>query len=118
MSPTKKRAAIIHTQKQLKVSQRRICSVIEQPRSTQRYKLKQPSKDVALSKRLHELSRRYPRYGYRRVCHILIREGWHVNIKRIHRLWRKEGLQVRQKKYRKRALGNSENACSKHQLDN
>ncbi len=36
-------------------------------------------------------------YGYRRITVLLRNEGWHVNRKRVHRLWRKEGLKVVQK---------------------
>ena len=34
------------------------------------------------------------RYGYRRVHVLLRREGWHVNMKRVRRLYRLEGLQL------------------------
>jgi transposase InsO family protein len=37
------------------------------------------------------------RYGYRRITMLLRREGWHVNVKRVHRLYRLEGLQMRLK---------------------
>ncbi len=47
--------------------------------------------------RMIELSRKNPRYGYRRVWAMLRREGWRVNKKRVHRLWRKEGLKVSDK---------------------
>ena len=71
------------------------------------------AKDAALVNRLHELARKQPRYGYRRIYQLLKREGWNVNVKRVHRIWRQEGLQVRQKKYRKKASGSSDNACFK-----
>ena len=63
--------------------------------------------------RMRELALRHPRYGYRRVAVLLAREGWHVNRKRVLRLWRIEGLKVR-KKQRKRGRivdGSSGNAC-------
>ncbi len=41
------------------------------------------------------------RYGYRRLTVLLRREGWHVNAKRIYRLYREEGLIVRTKQRRK-----------------
>ena len=43
------------------------------------------------------------RYGYRRLTVLLRREGWHVNAKRIYRLYRDEGLIVRTKQRRKMA---------------
>ena len=62
---------------------------------------------------MRELALRYPRYGYRRIAALLAREGWHANRKRVHRLWRSEGLKV-QKKQQKRGRiidGSSDNAC-------
>ena len=41
------------------------------------------------------------RYGYRRLTVLLRREGWHVNAKRIYRLYREEELIVRTKQRRK-----------------
>jgi putative transposase len=60
------------------------------------------------------LSRENPRYGHRRVWALLRREGWLVNKKQVHRLWREEGLKVPGGKQRKRlrlAQGGSENGC-------
>jgi len=45
----------------------------------------------------------YVRYGYRRLTVLLRRDGWHVNAKRIYRLYREEGLIVRTKQRRKMA---------------
>jgi len=106
-----KRAATSELQTQFEVSERRACVVLEQPRSTQRYQIKQKTEETALCRRLREVVRRRPRFGYRRLTAILKREGWHVNAKRIHRLCRKEGLKVRRTVRKKRALGQSANAC-------
>lgn len=43
----------------------------------------------------------YVRYGYRRLTVLLRREGWHVNAKRIYRLYREEELIMRTKQRRK-----------------
>lgn len=61
--------------------------------------------------RMVTLSRENPRYGYRRVWALLRREGWPVNKKRVHRLWREEGLKVPHNQRRRRRLleGTSEN---------
>jgi len=63
--------------------------------------------------RMLELVRRHPRYGYRRIWALLRREGWQVNKKRVHRLWRREGLKVPHKARKKRRLGSSDNACAR-----
>jgi hypothetical protein len=50
------------------------------------------------------LVRRHPRYGYRRIWAVLRAEGWRVNRKRVHRLWRRQGLKVPTKQRKKRRL--------------
>ncbi|MBZ5650433.1 MAG: IS3 family transposase, partial [Acidobacteriia bacterium] len=54
-------------------------------------------------RRLREMAGTHVRYGYRRLTVLLRREGWHVNAKRIYRLYREEGLIVRTKQRRKMA---------------
>ena len=39
-----------------------------------------------------------PRYGYRRLWALLERQGWEVDVKRVHRLYKAEGLMVRRLK--------------------
>lgn len=64
-----------------------------------------------MCRRLREIVRRRPRFGYRRLTAVLRQEGWRVNAKRVHRLCRKEGLKVRQSLKKRRAKGESGNAC-------
>jgi putative transposase len=64
-----------------------------------------------LVKRMLELVRQHPRYGYRRIWALLRREGWRVNRKRVHRLWRQQGLKVPREQRKKRRLGSSANSC-------
>jgi len=65
------------------------------------------------------LSRENPRYGYRRVWALLRWEGFEVNKKRGHRLWREEGLKVPDKQHKRRRLllGNSENGCTRKRAE-
>ncbi len=53
--------------------------------------------------RLRDLASVRIRYGYRRLTVLLRREGWHLNAKRVYRLYREEGLELRMKKGAKRA---------------
>lgn len=55
-----------------------------------------------LIKRIREIATIRVRYGYRRISTLLRREGWKVNPKRVYRLYRKEGLQMRLKPPRRR----------------
>jgi transposase InsO family protein len=93
------------------VSERRACRVLNQPRSSQRRKTKRRDDEAALARRMRELVRQRPRFGYRRIAALLRREGWRANPKRVYRLWRREGLKVPKKKRKRRSLGRSENAC-------
>jgi transposase InsO family protein len=43
---------------------------------------------------LIRLAKQYGRYGYRMIAELLRAEGWHINHKKVERLWREEGLQL------------------------
>ena len=46
-----------------------------------------------------------------------MRDGRSVNLKRVHRLWRREGLKVPQIRRRRRRLGQSENGCARRRAE-
>ncbi len=87
--------------------------MISQPRSSQRYAGRKAERDRRLAERMVVLSRENPRYGYRRVWALLRREGWPVNKKRVHRLWREEGLKVPDRQRKRRRLGDGKNSCTR-----
>ena len=92
-------------------SERRVCRVLGQPRSTQRREpWVSPDEDV-LVKRMTELATQYGRYGYRRITAMLRQEGWKVNHKRIERLWRREGLKVPMKQPKRGRLWLNDGSC-------
>ena len=75
-----------------------------QARSTQRLRAPVPGdEELALRAFLRDFSVRRPRWGWRRAARAARDAGWRVNDKRIHRLWRAEGLRVPYRK-RKRPL--------------
>ena len=113
VSPARKRDAVAHLGAVLNVSQRRACQVISQPRSTQRYRPLQPDKDTALAADLKRLSTEYPRVGYRMAAALLRRSGMEVNLKRVHRIWRREGLKVPRRQRKRQRLGTSENGTQR-----
>ena len=76
------------------MSIRRACSVLKAERSSYHYKGK-PRPQAVLSKRIKEIAETRVRYGYRRIHVLLRREGWQVNAKRVWRLYREMGLQLR-----------------------
>jgi transposase InsO family protein len=85
--------------------------VIDQPRTSQRYQAKPRDDERALVKRMLDLVRERPRFGYRRIAALLRKECWRASATRIYRLWRREGLKVPNKKRKRRRLGKSENGC-------
>lgn len=78
------------------VSIRRACGVLQAGRSSYHYKSRAPSQAV-LTNRIREIAETRVRYGYRRIHVLLRREGWEVNPKRVYRIYREEGLQLRNK---------------------
>ena len=99
------------------VSERRACEAIDQPRSTQRYPGRESAEEKRLTERLLELSKQHPRYGYRRITALLREEGWHVNRKRVHRLWKEEGLKVPMRQRKRRAVGWKEGSRVRRQAE-
>ena len=94
ISPDRRRQAVEQVQTVMDVSERRVCRVLGQPRSTQRYRKHMVEDEEILIARMVALASEYGRYGYRRVTAMLRQEGWQVNHKRVERLWRREGLKV------------------------
>lgn len=88
-------------QESFELSQRRACAALGFLRSTCRYLCRRRD-NVKLRERLRELAHKRPRFGYRRLWVLLRRERIAVNHKRVHRLYREEGLQVRRRRRRKR----------------
>ena len=100
-----------------KVSERRACRALGQPRSTQRYKPKQPIKDRALIDAMRKIVERRPRFGQPRVHNELLTEGWLVGSERVHRLWKQEGMQVPRRQRKRRRItssGGSHNSCVRY----
>ena len=88
------------------VSERRACQVAGIPRSSKR----RPSgriEEAALVRRVHELSERYPRFGYRKIRGILRTEGTAIGRDRLRLIRKREGLQVARKARKRRRPGKS-----------
>ena len=100
-----------HVREKLGVSERRVCRVIDQPRSTQRHLPEVREDEQRLRSEIVRLASRYGRYGYRRVTALLKRDGWRVNHKRVERIWRQEGLKVPQKQPKRGRLWLNDGSC-------
>ena len=86
---------INHIRTMMPVSERRPSRVLEQHRSTQRKAPRRADDKAGLIKDIIALAQQYGRYSYRRATALLRDAGWHVNRKRVERIWRREGLGCR-----------------------
>lgn len=115
MTPKQQRAAAGYLVETYRVPQRRVARTLGCARSTLRHRPRDRDAEQPLIAAIRRLARRHPRRGYRYVHALLEREGWSVNIKRVHRLWKALGLcrPVRRRKARKLGAkpGSSANSC-------
>ena len=93
------------------VSERRACRVLRQPRATQRYLPEVRDDEDALTQRIVEFACVHGRYGTPRITAMLKQDGWHVNHKRIERIWRREGLQAPKKQPKRGRLWLNDGSC-------
>ena len=67
--------------------------------------------EAALTAAIIALAVQYGRYGYRRITALLRRDGWTVNVKRVERIWRREGLKVPARQPKRARLWLNDGAC-------
>ena len=94
---------------QYRVSKQRACQVIKLHRSAMYY-IKCKRDDEAIRKRITEIAQTRIRYGFQRIHTLLRREGWKDNLKRVYRIYKEEGLNLRTKRPRR-------NKSAAHRLD-
>jgi transposase InsO family protein len=100
-----------HVREKLTISERRVCRVINQPRSTQRHIPVVRDDEGRLRESIIQLALKYGRYGYRRITALLQQDGWQVNHKRVERIWREEGLRVPKKQPKRGRLWLNDGSC-------
>lgn len=83
------------------VSIRTACGAIGFDRSTFHYKSRRIDQ-AAVEKRIKEICATRVRYGYRRVHVLLDRESWGINIKKVYRIYKDLGMQLRNKTPKRR----------------
>lgn len=101
VSPAQRRDAMRWAQAAYQVSERRACRALAVERSVLRYQsCRDP--DLALRGRLRELAQARPAFGHKRLHVLIRRDGWPVNHKKTHRLYKAEGLQFKPRRPRRR----------------
>ncbi|MDG5750235.1 IS3-like element ISEli1 family transposase [Qipengyuania sp. XHP0211] len=104
LTPAAQREAVAHLQACHGMSERRACRVIDADRKSVRYRSTRGD-DADLREKLRELANQRRRFGYRRLHILLRREGIMINRKKTQRLYKEEGLAVRRRRSRRRAVG-------------
>jgi putative transposase len=104
VGPAAKREGVAHLQAELGLSERRACAIVNADRKMVRYRSRRPP-DTGLRTQLRELANERKRFGYRRLFVLLRQQGEPSGLNRIYPLYREEGLTVRKRRARRRAVG-------------
>ena len=102
VKPAERRRAAEYAATEHQVSTARSCGLIGIERSSFYYRAKRRD-DTRLREALREAAAIHRRWGYRFLMTVMRREGFTDNHKRVYRIYREEGLQVRQRKRKRTA---------------
>jgi len=101
----------LHARQVLGVSERQACRALEQSRGSYRRPRKVAHDEAALTQDIIRMAVKYGSYGYKKITTLLRVEGWHVNHKRVERIWRAEGLKVPQRQKKRGRLYLNDGSC-------
>ncbi len=73
---------------------RDICGILGVNRGSFYYHPKEEPSEAVLLAEIEKLSGQYPRYGYRRITQLLVRQGYTVGTRRVARLMKEKNLLV------------------------
>lgn len=107
VTPTARREAAGFLAEERSVSVQHACGLMGLSRSSYYHEPARPD-DGALRVAIRRVAEQRRRWGYRRIVVKLRREGWPDNHKRIGRIYREEGLQVRRRKRKRISRGERE----------
>ena len=104
VGPAAKREGVAHLRAVMGLSERRACDLINADRKMIRYQSRR-APDTELREQIRDLANERKRFGYRRLFILLRQGGEPSGINRLYRLYREEGLTVRKRRGRRRAVG-------------
>lgn len=87
-----------------RISVQHACKCVLLARSMFYYK-SHPREDRLLRMRINELAKTRVGYGFKRIHTLLKREGFMDNHKRVYRIYKEEGLNLRSKRPRRNRVG-------------
>ena len=111
VGPRQKRRVAEYLEDKYKISERRACKIMNLSRSTKRRSYKRD--DTGLIDSLHQLSYKYPHFGYRKIHIKLKQKDLRIGKERVRILRREHGLQLANKKPKRRRRGISEGMINK-----
>lgn len=100
LRPALSKRLVLELTETYRVSVRRACQVVLCHRSGWYYRSRARDSSV-IRKRMQEIAQVRIRYGFWRIFILLMREGWRDNHKRVYRLYKEEGLNLRSKRPRR-----------------
>jgi putative transposase len=100
VTTNQRRGAVTRLRATYPVSERRACRLTRLARSRWQHVSRRASA-APLAEALKAKAEARPRWGYRRLAILLQRDGWRVNVKRVLRVYRAEGLRIRKARGRK-----------------
>lgn len=103
MKPVRRRELAAWIQAAFQISVQRACRLAQFSRAAY-YRRSRAKDQSALRGRIREIAAARPRFGFQRIHVMLRREGWQVNHKRVRRLYRLEGLQLRMRMRRRKHM--------------
>ena len=105
VSPSARKIAVKTLMSEHDYSERKGCELVGVSRTAMRRAPSRKPDEEALRQRILLLAVRHKRYGCRMITVLLRREGWHVNKKRVHRIWKQQGLSLPRKRPKRRRCG-------------
>ncbi|MBU8922065.1 MAG: IS3 family transposase [Bacteroidales bacterium] len=118
VSPSDRKTAAKALIKDWGFSENKGCALAGISRTGFRYVPVVRKDETEIRSRIKELAWIHKKYGYRMIAALLDREGKKVNHKRVHRIWKAEGLQLPRRRPKKKRHGNTVETVNKAQYRN
>ena len=97
VEPQARKAAALFMEERFRFSERRACRLLKLSRTTKRHRRKRVDDPVVIE-RVKELASRRQRWGYRQLHRLARREGLIMNQKKFRRIYREQKLSLRLRK--------------------
>ena len=86
LSPARRRECVRHVHEKMSVSERKVCLVLGQNRTPQRYQPVTYEYTILLRQAVRNYASEYGRTGIGAITDLLRMDGWGINYKRVERI--------------------------------